>query len=59
MGDLGSWQDLVAPFSMKLVVLHQCRNELEIVVGALDGDARTYFNDLLAICRLVLQSLGR
>jgi hypothetical protein len=43
----------------RIKVLQQCRNELEIVVKTLDGNARTYFNDLLVLCRRVLQSLGR
>ena len=43
----------------QIEVLQRCRNELEIVVVTLDGNAPTYFNDLLVLCGRVLQSLGR
>jgi hypothetical protein len=43
----------------RISVLEGCKNDLEVVVPSLDGDARTYFNNLLLLSRRVLQLVGR
>jgi hypothetical protein len=43
----------------RVSVLEKCRMELETVVPNLDGEARTYFKNLLLISERVLQLVGR
>src|SRR3954469_12961723 len=43
----------------RISVLDKCKNDLEVVVNSLDGDARAYFNDLLFLSKRVLQLVGR
>jgi len=43
----------------RISVLEECKHDLEIVVNALDGGAKTYFNNLLLLSTRVLQLVGR
>jgi hypothetical protein len=40
-------------------VLEKCKGDLEVVVNAMDGNAHTYFNNLLLLSKRVLQLVGR
>jgi hypothetical protein len=43
----------------RISVLENCKDDLEVVVNSLDGNARVYFNYLLLLSKGVLQLLGR
>jgi hypothetical protein len=45
--------------NQRISVLEKCKNDLEVVVNSLDGNAHTYFNDLLLLSKRVLQLVGR
>jgi hypothetical protein len=42
----------------RISILAKCKNDLEVVVNALDGSAQIYFNNLLLLSRRVLQLVG-
>ena len=43
----------------RVAVMESCKNDLEVVVPSLKGDAHTYFNNLLLLSKRVLQLVGR
>jgi len=43
----------------RISILERCKDDLEVVVKALDGNAKAYFNSLLLLSKRVLQLLGR
>jgi len=43
----------------RISILKQCKNDLEVVLDSLEGDAKTYFNHLLLLSKSVLQFSGR
>jgi hypothetical protein len=49
-GSLDAW---------RISVLEKCRDDLEIVLPKLDGEARTYFERLLKLSKKVLSLVGR
>jgi hypothetical protein len=43
----------------RISVLEKCKADLEVVVNSVDGNAHTYFNNLLLLSNRVLQLVGR
>jgi hypothetical protein len=43
----------------RIFVLEKCKADLEVVVNSVDGNAHTYFNNLLLLSNRVLQLVGR
>ncbi len=43
----------------RISILEKCRDDLEVVVSQMDGNARVYFDNLLLLSKRVLQLVGR
>ena len=43
----------------RISILEKCTHDLELVLNALDGSAKAYFNNLLRLSTRVLQLVGR
>jgi len=42
----------------RISVLEKCKDDLEVVVPSLEGNAHTYFNNLLVLSKRLLQLVG-